>query len=1187
MFLKKLELQGFKSFPEYTLIEFDRGMTAVVGPNGSGKSNVTDAVRWVLGEQSVKSLRGGKMEDVIFNGTQSRKAMNYSEVSMTLDNSDHYLNYEYDEIQITRRLYRSGDSEYQINHVNCRLKDIVGLFLDTGLGKDGYSIVGQGRVDEILSPKSEDRRRVLEEASGIVKYKVRKEEAERKLASTEQNLIRIDDILAELGERIEPLKEQSEKAIAYHKAYESLKTLDIALLVHKIKTADEAMGGQGDYRFKLEDDLRISEDRYMAMRNSNTELMNKKEKLEDLIEEKRQELSDIDEEKYNIVSDNKVANVQMEQLKIKFDNYESEEKSLSDDIQRLTEEYKSKIDRAQKLLDEANSEKKRSEELAKQRDELNEEFKRSASAQDDTRSKISERTQELINYKEQINTYETKISSIEEKLSELTSNRFSYIALEKELNGQLESSDKFFKEMIEQEGNVTSDMNEREVKLADLKKKDSELLARYEKDNQRSLQIMSRIKALTDLENRKEGYQESVKKLLEYSSSDPSAKRKIVGVLGDLISVDKEYETAIEIALGNSIHNIVTKTEEDASDLIKVLKENRLGRVTFLPIENIRSRDLERNQIETASGMIGYIGIASELTEHDKKLDDIISNLLGRIIICDEMDNARKIASRLKHQVRIITLQGDSINPGGSLTGGSVHKNATGILGRGREIEELRKEYEDLDKKLAVSEAERQQLDEEIFGIKREMEQLDAQLKYFSVERAKAETQYTNLKERLDELSKQIKLTEENIGLISKDKLKMADDLEEAKLVFDETEQDLSELRENILQSDSESKSYTEKLDKLRDDIAESVSKTERLIAERNGELQLADILKREKSSYEENLNRKKQDKEEDLKLVEELKEKITGFGGLLAKLDADSDSKQAEIKELYDRRSELEKDSASFIDKLTDCQDTINSIKNELTLLTAKYERYIEDIDISKNRLWEDYETTYDNVRESCREIKNVTEANHEISKLKNRIKNLGPVNLNSIDEYKEVSERFEFMTNQRNDIFEAKTNLEKVIADLLQEMQSQFIEHFNTINENFKTVFEDLFNGGTAEISLDSEDVLNCNIEIKAQPPGKKLQSLTLLSGGEKCLTAIALLFAILQLRPSPFVILDEVEAALDDVNVSRFTDFVRRYCARSQFIIVTHRKGTMEACDRMYGVTMQERGISKILSMRMGDN
>ncbi len=1185
MFLKKLELQGFKSFPEYTLIEFDRGMTAVVGPNGSGKSNVTDAIRWVLGEQSVKSLRGGKMEDVIFNGTQSRKPMNYAEVSMTLDNSDHSLDYEFNEIQITRRLYRSGDSEYQINHVNCRLKDIVGLFMDTGLGKDGYSIVGQGRVDEILSTKSEDRRRVLEEASGIVKYKVRKDETERKLNSTEQNLLRIDDLLAELSERLGPLKEQSEKAIEYHKTYEELKKQDIALLVHKIRTANEAMGGQGDLKAKLEEDLKVNEDRYLEIRNSNSELTAKSEKLEDDIEQNRQELSDITEELYEISSDKKVAASQLAQIENKLAEFEGDEKSINEDIERLLGESSANRTKASELLDKANEAKNLSEKLTKERDALLAEFQKSTALQDGTKRQIQDKTNEMISCKEQINTYETKITNFEERIRELTASRFSQIEISKEIESHLDEADKAFREMMEQEGAVTSDINERRMKLNELQKKDDKLLASYEQENRRSMAISSRIKALTDLEKRKEGYQESVRRLLNHVENTPD-KKKIVGVLGDLISVEPENETAIEIALGNAIHNIVTETESDAAHLIEVLKAQRLGRVTFLPIENIKPRNLDRDQLNLASGMVGYIGVASELTEHEDNISDIISNLLGRIIICDEMDNARKIASRLKYQVRIITLQGDSINPGGSLTGGSVHKNATGILGRGREIEELNKEFAELDKKLAVFEAERQQAEEEIYEVNREIAQLEEQLKYFSVERAKTETTYTNLKERLAEMKRQIKTSEETIDSISKEKLKMADDLDEAKLVFEETEQDLSDLRNDILKSDTDSKSMTDQLDKLRDDIADAVSAAERYIAERNGVLQLSDVLEREKNSYLESLEKKKLERDEDLKTKEELSLKIGDYEELITKLNEQATEKDVKIKALSAERAELEKDLSGFIGKLTDCSDTINSIKNQLATLTAKYERYIEDIDMSKNRLWEDYEVTFDNVCESCEPVSNVSETSHEISKLRSKIKNIGPVNLNSIEEYKEISDRFEFMTNQRNDIYESKVNLEKVIEDLLEEMKTQFILHFNTINENFKTVFEDLFNGGTAEIILDSDDVLNCNIEIKAQPPGKRLQSLTLLSGGERCLTAIALLFAILQLKPSPFVILDEVEAALDDVNVSRFTDFVRRYCVKSQFIIVTHRKGTMEACDRMYGVTMQERGISKILSMRLGD-
>ncbi|MCQ2466172.1 MAG: chromosome segregation protein SMC [Clostridia bacterium] len=1187
MFLKKLEIQGFKSFPEYTLVEFDRGMTAVVGPNGSGKSNVTDAIRWVLGEQSVKSLRGGKMEDVIFNGTQSRKAMNYAEVSMTLDNSDHALDYDYNEIQITRRLYRSGDSEYQINRVNCRLKDIVGLFLDTGLGKDGYSIVGQGRVDEILSTKSEDRRRVLEEASGIVKYKVRKDEAERKLASTEQNLLRIDDILAQLSERLEPLKEQSEKAVTYHRTYELLKTKDISLLVHKIKRANAAMGNQGDLKTKLEEDLRVSEDRYLALRDSNSELTSKSDEIDDKIEEERQSLSDLTEEIYNLTSDKKIADVQLKQIDASVEEFTKEKEKLEADISRLTEELKVNEEKAQHLLELANEEQKKAESLTVERDAIVEEFKKSSDSQSDIRKQVESKTNEIISIKEQITQYSNRIAFLDERIKELTSNRFAHLEIEKEIKSNLEEADKKFKEAMEQEGAVTSDINTRNSRLAELKKRETEIMSKYEKDNSRATALSTRIKTLTDLEKRKEGYQESVRRLLNYAESHGNLKNKIVGVLGDLISVDSKYETAIEIALGNSIHNIVTDYEADAADLIRVLKEERLGRVTFLPIENIRPRDLESDFRNQASRMEGFIGIASELTKHDYNISDIVSNLLGRIVICDDMDNARKIASKLKHQVKIITLSGDSINPGGSLTGGSVHKNGVGILGRAREIEEITKEYEALEAKLAEIEDERQELDDEIYVIGRELEQLDVQLKYFSVERAKAETSYSNLKERLADIQSQIANVESSVDSMSKEKLKLSDDMEETKLVYSETQEDLDDLRENIIQNDSESKSISDKLDSIRNKINECVSNAEKYITERNGIMQMSELLKREKSSYVETLERKSADCQHDLEEKEGLIVKIKSFDELIAKSNAEATVLENKIKELASERSELEKELSGFFDKISDCANTVNSIKNQINQLVTKYEQYIEEIDTCKNRLWEDYETTFDNVCESCEEITNITDTASEISKLKAKIKSIGPVNLNAIDEYKEVSERFEFVSAQRNDVFDAKANLEKVIADLLEEMRTQFIEHFQTINENFKTVFEDLFNGGTAEISLEGDDVLTSAIEIKAQPPGKRLQSLTLLSGGERCLTAIALLFAILQLKPSPFVILDEVEAALDDVNVSRFTDFVRRYCVKSQFIIVTHRKGTMEACDRMYGVTMQERGISKILSMRLGDN
>ncbi len=1185
MHLKKLEIQGFKSFPEYTLIEFDEGMTAVVGPNGSGKSNVTDAVRWVLGEQSVKSLRGGKMEDVIFNGTQSRKPMNYAEVSITLDNSDKYIDYEYDEIQITRRLYRSGESEYQINKVNCRLKDIIRLFLDTGLGKDGYSIVGQGKVDEVLSTKSEDRRRVIEEASGIVKYKVRKDEAERKLNSTEQNLTRIDDILNELTERVGPLKEQAEKAAQYHKAYEALKENDIAMLVRKIDDAENAMGDSSDIKKKLEEEIKEQEDRYLDLRNSNSELSEESERLDEKIEDKRQELSDVTEEYHDISVEIKVCEERIKQLETRSGEIEDEVGNFNEDLKKLRDDHKKHSDKADQLLKQASEEKKKAEDAVLEREQLLEKFRDSEESQNKIKRDIESKTNELIDTKDRINTSNTRIDSLKERLDELSSARESYIQSSEELKAGIKKADELWREMMEKEGEVTSDIEQRNEKIKSLSKKESKMLADYESMNRKFLSDKSRLKTLNELEKRKEGYQESVRRLMNEAEADPSVKKGIFGIIGDLISTDKKYDIAVETALGNAIHNVVTRKEQDAADLIRILKERHLGRVTFLPIENIKPRSIERNTLSDAKRQAGFIGVASDLVECDKEIRDIIENLLGKIIICDDMDSARTIARAVSHSVKVITLSGDSVNPGGSLTGGSIRKDSVGILGRSREIEDLKKDIDKQEQDLSVIEAQRQLLDEESGDLKREIAQLEEQLKYFSMERVKAETEYRNLNSRSEDLDSSIKDIEAQIGDISTEKLRLEDDLEELVTIAKETEGELSDFRDDILKSDNIAKEFNDKLDILRDRISAMRTESERILAERNGVMQLASHIKEEIARKEYDLNSRISENEEIRKEASEIRDQLKSHLEKREKLAVKNTELSEKVKELSTRKSEIDKNLSGFVSRLTEINDVLTNLRNRHNALINKYEKYINDIDLSKNRLWEDYETTYDNVKGKYPEVTNIAETGKIITKLRNEIKGLGPVNLAAIDEYKEVSERFEFLTSQRDDIATAKANLEKVIADLVEEMKKQFVSQFTVINENFKTVFTDLFNGGSAEIILENEeDVLNCNIEIKAQPPGKRLQSLTLLSGGERCLTAIALLFAILQLRPSPFVILDEVEAALDDVNVTRFTDFVRRYTARSQFILVTHRKGTMEACDRMYGVTMQERGISKILSMRI---
>ena len=1187
MYLKKLELQGFKSFPEYTLIEFDRGMTAVVGPNGSGKSNVTDAVRWVLGEQSVKSLRGGKMEDVIFNGTSVKKAMNYAEVTMTLDNSDRFVDTDFNEIEITRRLYRSGESEYQINKVNCRLKDIVNLFFDTGLGKDGYSIVGQGRVDDILSPKSEDRRRVIEEAAGITKYKSRKEEAERKLASTEQNLLRIDDRMSELGERLGPLKEQAQKASEYHKAYEQLKVTDISLLVRRINDANEAMGEFAGVLKQVQEEIKTQEDRYLELRNSNSDLTGKSEELDTKIEDKRQELSDLTEEMHDLSSEIKVDEQKVSSIKLRIEQTASAENEIGEDIVRLENDYKARLTKADELLDKANEEKKRTEQLEADKETLMGSFRDSEKNIEELRKTIEQKTAQINESQGKINTANGQITSLQDRIRELTEARETSRKLKEDLEAKIVEAEKLWHDMMEKEGEVTSDIQVRNDKLSELKKTESELLSSHEVLTKSFLQEKERLKTLKELEILKEGYQESVKHLMDYAGKDPKVKKKITGIIGDLITTDRKYSTAVEIALGTAINNVVTKTEQDAADLIDVLKKNRLGRVTFLPIENIRSRSLEKGILTDASREPGYIDIASNLVKNDKSLDDIVANLLGKIIICEDMESARAIARAIKYQAKIITLEGDSINAGGSLTGGSIRREASGILGRAEEIKKLEASLVKKDQELAVLEAQRQDVDTQVGDIDRELAQLAEQLKYFSVERAKAESEYRNLGDRRTELNESVTEGEKQLHQISVDKLRLEDDIAEYTQIIKEIQAELSDYRENVDKGDSAVREFTEQLDKLREKISESKTASERILAERNGVLNLASHIKEELSSRKKNLEDSQVSRKENASELKAILDGIEGKKAVKAEQGKSFEALSEQIRTLTEQKEEIDGKLKGFFEKNTELNEILARLRQKENSIVSRNEKHINDIDVSKNRLWEDYEVTYDNVKDTYPPCANITESTKLITSLRNKIKSLGPVNLNSIEEYREVNEKYEFVSEQREDIFKAKTDLEKVISDLVVQMKEQFIKNFTTINENFKTVFSDLFNGGSAEILLsDTDDILNCAIEIKAQPPGKKLQSLTLYSGGERCLTAIALLFAILQLRPSPFVILDEVEAALDEVNVSRFADFVRRYSTKSQFVIVTHRKGTMEACDRMYGVTMAERGISKILSMRIGD-
>ncbi|MCR5287700.1 MAG: chromosome segregation protein SMC [Saccharofermentans sp.] len=1187
MYLKKLELQGFKSFPEYTCIEFDKGLTAVVGPNGSGKSNVTDAVRWVLGEQSVKQLRGGKMEDVIFNGTSSRKPMNYAEVTITFDNADKYVDYDFPEICITRRLYRSGESEYQINKVNCRLKDITGLFLDTGLGKDGYSIVGQGRVDEILSNKSEDRRRVMEEASGIVKYKVRKEEAERKLNSTEQNLLRINDILGELEERKGPLEEQAGKARQYNAAYEEMKALETALLVYRIREAEKAMGDSASLKETLEAEIKEQQDKYLDLRKNNQEVISRSEELDDKIEEERQILSDLTEKEHELITEKKVSAERLKQTEDQLSEYESDKAVMQDRIAQLEADLKEKNEYAAKLLQEANDARNESEKIAAEKETSQKQYEEQNKDMDEIGASLKSKTDELYETRRRIDEIKAQISAIDERIKSLGEERLAATEAGKQLEESLKEADARWHDMKIKTKEVMSDIEVRNKKLEKLHGKQVELNQFFDKYNRELSADEARLKTLKDLERRKEGYQESVRRLSEEAEANRHVKGLMVGILGDLIESDPKYETAIETALGTAIHNVVTKSEADAAELIDVLKTKHLGRVTFLPIENIKPRPIDDKVQSQASRIKGYIGIASDLVKCDRDLTNIISNLLGRIIVSDNLDNARRIAAETGRTVKVITLEGDSVNPGGSLTGGSLKKSGQGggILGRQREIEKLTASVKSLEEKLSDSEEQRQEIDDDIGTLDRELAQLGEQLKFFQLEEVKAEGDYRNNETRTAENKKAIEKCESDSLEISGNRLRMTGDMEELEAIEKEIESDLAEFEDSVAEIEARSKEFAEKTKELTDKLASAVALSERKITERNGCIDLAEHIKGQIEEVKAGIKNGDSEAKEITKRAGEITKEIAVCEREIENTCALEKVSEEKIAKLNEERSKLAAEMSSFGDRLAQAGSLVNSLEQKLSAHVAKYDKYIYEIDGDKNKLWEDYSVTYDNIKDSVAPVEKPGEQGKRIATLKNTIRNLGTVNLNALEEYRELSERLDFMTGQRDDIEAAKKDLENVIAELTESMKKEFTEHFVTINENFKKVFTDLFGGGTAEIILDDEtDVLGCNIDIKAQPPGKKLQTLSLLSGGERCLTAIGLLFAILELRPSPFVILDEVEAALDDVNISRFTDFVRRHSDRSQFILVTHRKGTMEACDQMYGVTMAERGVSKILSMEL---
>ena len=1183
MYLKRLELQGFKSFADKTVLEFKPGITAVIGPNGSGKSNISDSIRWVLGEQSMKSLRGTKSEDIIFAGTQNRRSLGFAEASIVIDNSSGELPVEYDEVTVTRKIYRSGETGYFINKVPCRLKDILELFMDTGIGRDGYSIIGQGKIDEILSNKSEDRRRIFEEACGIVKYRTRKLESEKKLEQTKLNLLRINDILSEIESGLEPLRIQSEKAKRYLELHESLKDVEVGLFIYNIDSYKEKLS-------QIVESLGIIEGQKSDEETKLTNLQNKKAELKIQIDSLIEEI-----EKYQNLgfeSTNKIEKINSEiaiaNEKIVHNN---------DNSVRLNDEIEDSREKIKTLEEEKDTKKQKKDSLStnrakfeKELEEKEEELKKLTDKLSDQELEIESKKQiiekntdtkyekniEISTLVANFENLEKRLKTIKDEISDAISN------LDMARNQKQDMSNGFAK--IEAEKNkIQKEMQEKTEKKSEIENKIKEF---DDEINKISYDIRikdSRCKFLIETEKEKDGYAKSVKLLLQDCDKNSDLNNGVHGILAGLISVDKDHETAIEMALGGALQNIVTEDENVAKKLVNHLRANNLGRASFLPITSVRGSKIDKIK----GKYTGVIGIAADLVKYDKKYQQIVYNLLGRTVIVDDMDTGVALAKENKYAFRIVTLKGDIINASGAITGGSVAQKTVNLLGRGREIESLTKEVEKLREKLSKITKEKEEYESSISSFIVQSKALEEKIQEFNIVYATEKQKMVSVEETVlryeTELSK-LRNEEEKIKGQKTDITSKKENLEKEVKVLEEENEKLSVAVKEFAEKNSENQKY---IDDLNFDITnlkisvssfdESGSSLEEMIERINKDIQ----------NYIDAIDFKNK-QIEDLKVEDEnLKKEIEDLEKQIVEIKNNVSNSTEKIDALKNERAEKNAEADKVEKEITDQFSLLEDLKENIVKTDVKKTKIEQDIELVINNLWEEYELTPNNVKD-YRKVENVQKTQKEVNTIRAEIKDLGSINIDSIEEYKGTKERYDFMCEQRLDLEDTINKLRKMISEITDTMKKQFAQKFKIINKNFNEVFVELFGGGKAELILeDEENILECGIDIKAQPTGKKLQNMLLLSGGERALTAIAILFAILRANPAPFCILDEIEAALDDVNVYRYAEYLKKFCKETQFLVITHRKGTMEVADTVYGVTMEENGISKLLSMKLAES
>lgn len=1181
MILKALEMQGFKSFPDKTVLEFNKGITAVVGPNGSGKSNISDAVRWVLGEQSTKTLRGSKMEDVIFSGTDVRKAKGFAEVTLRLDNTDRSLNKDSDEVSVTRRYYRSGDSEYLVNGESARLRDVNELFMDTGLGRDGYSIVGQGKIADMVSPKASERRDMLEEAAGISHFRYRRGDAIKRLAQAEENLVRLRDILSELESRVGPLKAQSEKAQKFIVLAGERKNLEIGIWLNTIDKTGEKMRDQ-------EHKIEIAEASHKEAQDELSKIGEMIDKAADgtrdiniKLEEIRNSASGFEEKLSDIDSQIKVAENSILHNNETIERINRDKAAENETEQNIDAAVSAAQECIQKAEEQIADATRQMDELSKQE----ETYRLSSSEFSDRAAALSGEISALsVRLADCRVTAETANSSIEEIRSRIS-------AIDESMGTRKDDYDALLKRKADAEAEL-KEIQDEIVSVKNAidgytlrfenrgKKADSVKLAIDEK--QRELHKgQDRVRLLEDLEKNMEGYFGAVKAVMKESGR--GALRGIYGPVSQLITVKDKYSAAIETALGAAVQNIVVDNETDAKRAMGFLKERRAGRATFLPITAIKGRVLSEQGLDD---QYGFVSIASDLVSYDNKYTEIIRWLLGRTAVAEDIDSAIAIAKKYSYRFRIVTLDGQVINAGGSMTGGSRVQNA-GILSRGNEIERLKGSLASMQKELDGMLSDYKLLSEDASAAKAELEGAEGDLLRAKEENIRREGELKLASDKLSSVSSGVKELLEEKETLEKRIESVSSGAEAARSQIDELKETLENKEKELESITGDSKT----LQKNREEVASKAAEIRLRIVSLQKDVEAnTDEITRLKNRKTGHLDRLSELDGE----IREIEEKNDELRALTERLSADEKALKAnhgdaqnQINELISQRDELEKQANDLRLHERAKSEERERLSGDIARLEERKIAMRNEYDNLTSKLYDEYQLTRREAAALEIEIDDYSLAAKRLAELKSQIRALGSVNVSAIEEYKEVSERYEFLSGQISDVETSRAELNKMIDDLTGKMAEQFREQFNRINSCFGQTFIELFGGGKAELRLEDErDVLGSDIEIKVQPPGKNVQNINLLSGGEKGLSAIALLFAILKVTPAPFCIFDEVEAALDDVNVSRYAQYVRRMTKNTQFILITHRRGTMEEADVLYGVTMQEKGVSKLLELKTAE-